>query len=139
MAEKDDTFALLRSMNTAVGTGGGKQLSDQQLEAIFKAMWPGLQKLLAAIPADEPAAPPARPEKDLLEEVLSLVRGLAVDVGSTKSTAEALLQARQHEMAMSLFTSVFKEGIQNPEGLAKLMKLVEQTPKQAEPKKEPGT
>jgi hypothetical protein len=139
IADKDETLALLKSINAAVGSGGGKQLMDSQIEAIFKAMWTGLQKSLSDVPTDEPSAPPARPEKDLLEEVLSLVRGLAVDINSTKATAEAILQARQQEMAMSLFTSVFREGIQNPEGLAKFMKVVtEQEPKQSEPKKEPG-
>jgi hypothetical protein len=39
----------LKSINRAVGSGGGKQLSDAQIEAIFKAMWPALQKSLSAV------------------------------------------------------------------------------------------
>ena len=76
-ANRADTRRLVQTINTALGPAA---LSERRLDRAFATWWPELAKRLAALPPAQPIPPalrPARSERDLLEEVLSLVRELA--------------------------------------------------------------
>jgi hypothetical protein len=73
-ANQADTRRLVATINAALGEAA---LSERSLDRAFKTWWPELEKTLATLPAIRPPARPARSERDLLEEMLSLVRELA--------------------------------------------------------------
>lgn len=76
VAEKQDVRKLLHTINEVVRTLGEKALSDTVLDKVFETFWPELQSSLASIPPER-AKPrgEVRSERELLEEVLELVRG----------------------------------------------------------------
>jgi TIR domain len=65
-------------------------LTPERLERAFERWWPTLETALAGIPEPAPATvPPMRAEKDLLEEVLALVRDIRFSsVGARESASE---------------------------------------------------
>lgn len=68
--------ALIKSLNAA----DPKPLSELQLDKALRVWWPELEKALAALEpsdADESRSAHVRSDRDLLEEVLDMVRGLA--------------------------------------------------------------
>jgi hypothetical protein len=77
-ATEADTRRLVATINAALGP---KALSERSLDRAFATWWPELEKVLKALPPARPGARPARSERDLLEEVLSLVRDLARERG----------------------------------------------------------
>jgi len=62
------------------------------LRRVFERMWPDLEQRLAAIPKTEKPSSPARPQEDVLAEILETTRRLpemvAAAVRSTGTTAE---------------------------------------------------
>lgn len=67
---KEDVLKLLRTLNTAIGQAA---LSDAHLAEAFDVWWPKLELKLKNLPAEN-VAPPHRPERELLEEILLTVR-----------------------------------------------------------------
>lgn len=76
-ADEEGSLSLIKSINKALAT----PIKDAQLEKAFAAFWPELEKALATI-RDEAKneitskAPPQRPDRELLEEMLAVVRRL---------------------------------------------------------------
>jgi hypothetical protein len=68
--DKKGIHDALRSMNNVLPLE--QRRKDIDLDALFDTVWPKLQELLDAVPTDE--EPPLRPERELLEELLELVR-----------------------------------------------------------------
>jgi hypothetical protein len=72
--DREGIFDLLRSMNS--GLKPDQQLKEADLVDVFDGMWQKLKDRLDAVPAE--AAPPAqaseRSERELLEEILLLLR-----------------------------------------------------------------
>ena len=71
LAEKEPTRDTIRSINTALGDKG---LEASRLERSFEAWWPDLEKSLQIIPAGGGAAAPPRSDREILEEILGVVR-----------------------------------------------------------------
>ncbi|MEA2691864.1 MAG: hypothetical protein QOJ16_1251 [Acidobacteriota bacterium] len=82
-ANEADTRRLVATINAALGP---KALSERGLDRAFATWWPALAKALEGLPPGKPAARPARSERDLLEEVLSLVRDLARERGGSNES-----------------------------------------------------
>lgn len=82
-AEREDTRKLLQSINNARSV---EKLSENELNEQFDVWWPKLESRLQSIPATQEAAQPTRSEKDILEEILRLVRSLATP-NTTPNTA----------------------------------------------------
>lgn len=72
-ADRQGTFALMQTINSALGD---QALTATQLEKTFTAFWPELEKVIKDLPKTEQPIKKRKPE-DLLEEILSIVRGLA--------------------------------------------------------------
>lgn len=73
MANKKDTRRLIETLNTALE---GKALNDKQLEKAFETWWPELEDRLQSILENKVPPRQRRSERELLEEILALVRDL---------------------------------------------------------------
>jgi hypothetical protein len=71
-ADQSGTFKLLESINAV----RDDPLNSDRLYRLFAKWWPDLQNKLAAIPPSVSRNLPTRSERELLEEVLQLVRSL---------------------------------------------------------------
>lgn len=71
-ATKPDVLKLLKTLNSALGESA---LPVSHIEEAFEVWWPRLEVKLDKLPVDDAAAAPRRADRDLLEEILALVRG----------------------------------------------------------------
>jgi TIR domain len=72
-AEKKDVLMLLNTLNSALGDNA---LAESHIDEAFEVWWPKLEIQLKNLPLDESSAKPHRPDRELLEELLGLVRNL---------------------------------------------------------------
>jgi hypothetical protein len=75
-AEREDTRRLIHTVNKALDSGS---LAEKQLDETFAVWWPALEEKLTAIRGRRKAdlsVTAARPDRELLEELLDLVRDL---------------------------------------------------------------
>ncbi|HEY2912415.1 MAG TPA: toll/interleukin-1 receptor domain-containing protein [Candidatus Angelobacter sp.] len=70
-ATKEDVLKLLKTLNGALGDSA---LPETHIDEVFDVWWPKLESLLKKLPVEESSANPHRPDRELLEEILSLVR-----------------------------------------------------------------
>ncbi len=70
-AQKDDTKKLIRTINRALRN---PDLSDEQVDRVFEMWWPSLDTQLRRIPRARPTKPPQHTDREILEEVLALLR-----------------------------------------------------------------
>ena len=75
-ANEEETKELVKTINRALGEN---RLPEDVVDTAFEKYWPDLQKKLRAIPQAPVSAPPVREPRDMIEEILDLVRGLARD------------------------------------------------------------
>ena len=71
-ADKDDTLAILKSINLTLGDN---RLTDQVLTETFGLWWPELERVIQNNPVPQ-VSRPRRSERALLEEVLERVESL---------------------------------------------------------------
>jgi len=71
VANEEDTCKLLRTINKALGENAR---SAEQLDKAFTKWWPELKTAIDAIPKTSSPAKQLRSDRDLLEEMLSLIR-----------------------------------------------------------------
>jgi len=96
MTERDDTFRVVSSVNRALGT---LALSDDGLERSFSKWWPDLESTIAKIPPIK-RGPPPRSEREMLEEVLTLVRSSIREQVESNTSAEAVARQRQEDLML---------------------------------------
>lgn len=70
-AAKDDVLKLLKTLNTALGEAA---LPEAHIDEAFEVWWPKLDAQLKSLPPEEGKGKPHRPDRELLEEILALVR-----------------------------------------------------------------
>ena len=73
-AERDEVWKLVKDLNELVGSTGERVLAETELREMFDLLWPGLERQLATARGAKVAAPPRRSERELLEEILAIVR-----------------------------------------------------------------
>src|ERR1035437_8933004 len=71
--DEEGIFRLVLSVNAA----GSKPVAEETLKLTFKALWPKMKEQLSTLPSDTATTKPVRTEKNLLEEILGLVRDQA--------------------------------------------------------------
>lgn len=69
-ANKEGTLKLLQSLNVAGGVG----MSSERLEKLFEKWWPDLEQQIARVDVGSMDESSERSDRELLEEVLDLVR-----------------------------------------------------------------
>ena len=72
-ADKDSTKNVMATLNSALGDN---KLEEARLESSFENWWPKLETSLNEIQLTTEEAVPIRTERDILEEILDLVRSL---------------------------------------------------------------
>ena len=71
---REDVLKLVRTINEAVKAAGDRFLSDENTLAVFNTFWPQLEGGLNRIKGFEEAKSTPRPERELLEEMLEILR-----------------------------------------------------------------
>lgn len=85
----DDVFKLLTSISNVNAEKGGTKLDQARLAETFEWRWPSFESEIREAIASEPKASPSPSERgptELMEEVLSLVRGFATGQGELQSS-----------------------------------------------------
>lgn len=77
-AVKGEVLKLLKTLNKGLGE---LTLEDEHIKEAFEVWWPKLEAQLVKLPEDEATAKTHRPDRELLEEILSLVRNQAREAG----------------------------------------------------------
>lgn len=99
VTEKEDTRRLISTLNTALGEDG---LPDRKLEKTFEVWWPDLEKQLEEFRSTKIASRPARrPEREILEEILDLVRS---QTRNSKLLAEAAGELNIQQRVLEAFS-----------------------------------
>jgi hypothetical protein len=82
-SDEADTLKLLQSINEVLEQGNGGSLPAQRLKLSFKKWWPELSESLKNIERQVASAPEQskRPDRELLEEILNMVRDLSRSSG----------------------------------------------------------
>jgi hypothetical protein len=80
-ANKSETLALLRTINNRIS----EPIPQNHLEDIFETLWPRLEQELENVPKPTTESAPQRPDRELLEEILTTTRVVARDMGKQKS------------------------------------------------------
>jgi len=89
-AEREETKKLISTLNKALGD---KALAESSLNETFELWWPKLDARLKAVPPTKMVKQPKRTEREILEEILELVRSQTrplANLGLGYSKLEAL-------------------------------------------------
>jgi len=70
-ATKPELLNLLKTLNAALAESA---LPETHIDEVFEVWWPKLELQFKTLPADHSKTKPARPDRELLEEILALVR-----------------------------------------------------------------
>ena len=137
-AEKEDVLKLLKTLNSALGDNA---LPEAHIDEAFEVWWPKLESQLKALPAEDAKTKPHRPDRELLEEILALVRNqsrppddisdsspidpsheaLPYEVSPNSWTFEQIAnKAREHNLEVALIKRLVSE---NPENVKYAIKL----------------
>ena len=115
-----DVFKLIKTLNSALAD---QARPEEQLHQAFKVWWPILKDRLSKVP-DEPGALLApRPERDLLEEMLALVRNLnrqkeaRIDLGFEKDFLGFRLKSIQRAVRRIDRDAIENSFHQDPSGI----------------------
>jgi hypothetical protein len=73
--QEDDVFKLLTTINRALVSTNERPIADKVLRGTFEVHWQALDKTIRAIPAPSGAPPPQRDPREMLEEILEILRG----------------------------------------------------------------
>jgi len=72
--EKEQVFKLMQTINRCVEANAERGLTEANLETMFETFWPRLEKDLREAKAREEGEVVRRPDRQLLEEVLEILR-----------------------------------------------------------------
>jgi hypothetical protein len=70
-ATKQDILSLTKTLNSALGH---EAMSESHVQEVFEVWWPKLEEELKSLPADDSGARPKRADREILEEILAIVR-----------------------------------------------------------------
>ena len=98
-AQKEDVRKLIHTVNNARGV---EKLPESEINETFDVWWPMLEKRLDSIPEYQQPQQPRRSEREILEEILEVVRAQSrasrnAELASTLEQAEYLLLAQLHK------------------------------------------
>ncbi len=76
VAEKDDIRKLIKTINTALGQHGENQLPENVVNKAFDTYWGELEGKLKLISSQGESKHPNRTDREILEEMLTIIRNL---------------------------------------------------------------
>jgi hypothetical protein len=114
IANEDDTLRMLRTINKALGE---KARSNEQLEKAFRKWWPELKKAIDDIPHESSSLESLRSDRDMLEEILDLIRSQVIEAGRIHGISNILVyqkgslaEVSQDKSVRSLANSIHLDG-----------------------------
>jgi hypothetical protein len=109
-ADANGIKKLIATINAAFGED---RLPDAQLTEVFTLLWPGLKEKLDSLPADGTAQTSKRDTRDMIEELLHLVRRLANNPGSANSSSATLTVTEQllNDKKLDQFTEIARNAV----------------------------
>lgn len=90
-AQREDALKLIQTINNALGA---KKLPDLEVNETFDVWWPKLEQRLSGITGDKSGPKIQRNEREILEEILQLVRELSGKTITAKSYQQGLHDAK---------------------------------------------
>jgi TIR domain len=93
-AEKEETRKLIHTINHAQGNAA---LTEHTVNNAFERWWPDLEEKLAAVPGHEEGGQPARPEREIMAEILELVRAQSRLDGTLAAIQDSLVSTLKSE------------------------------------------
>lgn len=84
-ATKEETRKMLESINKAINADG-----PINLDRIFERMWPDLENEIKRMPIAEKNVQAARPEREMIADILDIVRGLRDSLAETKAAGDVI-------------------------------------------------
>jgi hypothetical protein len=94
---KDDALKLVQTINKAVKDAGDRALTGENLIKVFETFWPQLKATLSNIAVKPEEKPAPRPEREVLEEILEIVR----------SQEQAARKEREQKEAVEAWSSLY--------------------------------
>jgi hypothetical protein len=94
-----DIKKMVADINGDLANNGEASLPDESLREALSVWWPKLEEQIQKLPSDSLSVSPKRTEKDLLEEVLELVRGQARMANRYEELLAFITHARDEENA----------------------------------------
>lgn len=76
-ASKVDEQGMLETLNAINAASADKKTDDAHIQQLVPALWPKLQEKIDAIPAKAESEKHMRPQTEIMEDLVSQVRGLA--------------------------------------------------------------
>lgn len=95
VTDRDDTYKLVSTINRALDS---LALSDAGLEKFFDKWWPDLEAAIASIPEVVETELPPRPDREVLEEILDLIRQGTREHIERAASAEFAATIRQQDL-----------------------------------------
>ena len=127
-ATKDDVLKLLKTLNSALGDNA---LQEAHIDEAFDVWWPKLESQLKTLPPEESKAKTHRPDRELLEEILALVRNqsrpLESALSSVQTTEKELkfpFQLSRNNLYRKKITLKAEHGI----GIIRVMRIAPEKP-----------
>ncbi len=102
-AAKEDVLRLLKTLNSALADDA---LPDAHIEEAFEVWWPKLESQLKSLPQETSKSKPHRSDRELLEEVLALLRN---QNRSSEARSTEAMSDRQKRNRISLIHAELME------------------------------
>jgi hypothetical protein len=120
-ANKEDTKQLLMTINKALGE---QALPSERLDKSFERWWPELAVQIEKAPSSDTTAKSSRPDRELLEEILELLRNRRMDEEERQSITA--LRIASHQLRADLaelqnrYTAIVDVEAAHPDGQVEL-------------------
>jgi hypothetical protein len=92
--EKSDILDVI----TAINKSAAAPVPDTRLQSLFNSLWPELEKKISSIPKKSTPLKQARPQNDILEELVSGVRGLELRLRDNLEESKFTVKRRRNRM-----------------------------------------
>lgn len=112
-AEQAGIKELVLSLNKAAATS----IPDQRLEKLFSALWGDLETNISAIPKGKATSKSTRPQGEILEELVSSIRGVEMRIRDTMDDDPSWRRPRRprvHPMMLMDMARHISEGQRDP-------------------------
>jgi hypothetical protein len=125
-AEKEDVLKLLKTLNSTLGDTA---LPEMHIDEAFDVWWPKLESQLKALPLEESKTKTHRPDRELLEELLALVRNQSRSSEAT-AVAFSMENSPPYELGSKnlFFAKVASIARQHGTGITRMMRVESEKP-----------
>lgn len=113
--QKSDVLKLVRTINDILETCGERSLPDGILSMVFETFWPQLEGQLKEIKESQEDEPIQRAERELLEEMLEILRGQEqFRRAEAKRRLDAAIRAIKGPKGRKIIGPTIRENIGDP-------------------------